>query len=60
MTERIEKAVLGMTQLQLSQESGLDLTTVNELENGSREPMRKTVHRLSKAFSISMTELVDF
>lgn len=50
----------GITQLELAHEAKLDLTTVNELENGSREPMLKTIHRLSEALSIRMTQLVDF
>ena len=42
---RIEK---GMTQLELSQETGLDLTTINELENGRREPKLGTVSRIER------------
>lgn len=49
-----------MTQLVLAHEAKLDLTTVNELENGSREPMLKTIYRLSKALSVRMPELVNF
>lgn len=43
---RVEK---GMTQLELAQETGLDLTTINELENGKREPMLGTIKKIVKA-----------
>lgn len=42
---RVEK---GMTQLELAQETGLDLTTINELENGRREPKLGTVSRIER------------
>lgn len=42
---RLEK---GMSQLELAQEAKLDLTTINELENGHREPMLSTVSKIAK------------
>jgi len=50
----------GISQLILSQKSGLDLTTINEIENGNREPMLKTVWRISKALDVSMSQMFDF
>jgi len=49
-----------MSQLQLSQESGLDLTTINEIENGNREPMLRTISRIAKAFNITISEIFNF
>jgi transcriptional regulator with XRE-family HTH domain len=42
---RLEK---GMSQLDLAQETGLDLTTINELENGHREPLLGTIKKIVK------------
>ncbi len=49
-----------MSQLQLSQESGLDLTTINEIENGNREPMLRTIWKIAKALSVRLNNLFDF
>jgi transcriptional regulator with XRE-family HTH domain len=50
----------GMSQLALAQKSGLDLTTINEIENGNREPMLKTVWRIANALGRKMSEMFDF
>ena len=50
----------GISQLVLSQKSGLDLTTINEIENGNREPMLKTVWRISRALGVSLSQMFDF
>ncbi len=50
----------GISQLVLSQRASLDLTTVNEIENGNREPMLKTIWRISKALGVSMSQMFDF
>jgi len=47
----------GMSQLDLSHKSGLDLTTINEIENGNREPMLKTVWRIANALKVEMSEM---
>lgn len=44
-TLRIEK---GITQLELAEEAGLDLTTINELEHGRREPKLGTIIAIQK------------
>ncbi|OGN41363.1 MAG: hypothetical protein A2606_01195 [Candidatus Yanofskybacteria bacterium RIFOXYD1_FULL_42_10] len=46
-----------MSQFALSQKSGLDLTTINEIENGNREPMLKTVWRIANALGVEMSEM---
>jgi transcriptional regulator with XRE-family HTH domain len=48
-----------MSQLELAQKSQLDLTTINEIENGNREPMLKTVWRIANALEIKMSDLFD-
>ncbi len=49
-----------LSQLELSQKSGLDLTTINEIENGNREPMLKTVWRIANALKMKMSEMFEF
>jgi transcriptional regulator with XRE-family HTH domain len=49
-----------MSQLELAQRSKLDLTTINEIENGNRSPMLKTMWRIANALDITVSHLVDF
>lgn len=49
-----------MSQLSLAQKAGLDLTTINEIENGNREPMLKTIWKLANALKLSIKDLFDF
>lgn len=49
-----------MSQLDLSQRAHLDLTTVNEVENGNREPMLKTIWKIANALDVKISELFDF
>lgn len=49
-----------MSQLQLAQKSQLDLTTINEIENGNREPMLRTIWRIANALDVSLSDLFDF
>lgn len=53
---RIQKK---MSQLDLAQKAKLDLTTVNELENGSREPMLKTIWKIANALEVKLPNLMD-
>lgn len=49
-----------MSQLALAQKAKLDLTTINELENGNREPMLRTIWKISNALGIKLSKLFDF
>ena len=49
-----------MSQLELAQKAKLDLTTINELENGNREPMLRTIWKISNALEIKLFQLFDF
>lgn len=48
-----------MSQLELSQKAGLDLTTVNELENGNREPILSTIWKLARALNVKESALLE-
>lgn len=49
-----------MSQLALAQKARLDLTTINEIENGSREPMLRTIWKIANALEVKLSELFDF
>ncbi len=49
-----------MSQLDLAQKAGLDLTTINEIENGSRDPMLKTIWRIARALEVKLSDLFNF
>ena len=49
-----------LSQLQLAEKSKLDITTINELENGNRQPMLKTVNKIANALSVKPSDLLDF
>lgn len=46
-----------MSQLALAQKAKLDLTTINEIENGIRDPMLKTIWKLANALQTSLKDL---
>ncbi len=50
----------GMSQLDLAQKANVDLTTVNEIENGNREPMLRTMWKIANALEVKLSELFDF
>lgn len=49
-----------MSQLLLAQKAKLDLTTINEIENGSRDPMLKTIWKISNALGVKVSQLFEF
>lgn len=49
-----------MSQLDLAQRSKLDLTTINEIENGNREPMLRTIWKISNGLEVKLFELFNF
>ncbi len=48
-----------MSQLALAQKAGLDLTTINEIENGNREPMLRTIWKIANALNVELPELFN-
>ena len=49
-----------ISQLALAEKSKLDLKTVNNLENGVRQPVLKTIWKLANGLGVSMSKLLDF
>lgn len=49
-----------MSQMALAQKSGLDITTINEIENGNRDPMLKTIWKIANALEVKLPQLFEF
>ncbi len=49
-----------ISQLTLAQKAKLDLTTINEIENGNRDPMLKTIWKIANALNVKLDKLFDF
>jgi transcriptional regulator with XRE-family HTH domain len=49
-----------MSQEDLANSAKIDLTTVNELEQGNRDPMLKTIWKIANALKVKVSELFDF
>lgn len=47
-----------MSQMELAEKSGLDVTTINELENTDRQPMLKTTWKIANALKIKPKDLL--
>lgn len=50
----------GLTQEELAEKAKLDLTSVNEIESGLRNPSVKTLYKISLALKISLEDLFRF
>lgn len=48
-----------MSQLELAQKAKLDITTVNEIENGNRDPMLRTIWKIALALKVPIKELFN-
>ncbi|MCX6784282.1 MAG: helix-turn-helix transcriptional regulator [candidate division WWE3 bacterium] len=48
----------GLSQQQVAENAHLDLTSVNEIENGRRNPSLETLARLAKVLEVSPHELL--
>jgi DNA-binding XRE family transcriptional regulator len=46
-----------VSQQKLAEDSGLDLTTINEIENGKRNPRLFTLIKIASILKINMKEL---
>ncbi len=48
----------GLSQEKLAFEIGMDLTSVNEIERGKRNPTLRTVVKIARAFGLRPAELL--
>ena len=48
------------TQQTLAEKIKMDITTINEIENGRRNPSLKTINKLARALKIAPSELLIF
>jgi transcriptional regulator with XRE-family HTH domain len=49
----------GLSQEKLAFEIGMDLTSVNEIERGKRNPTLRTVVKIAQAFGLRPAELLS-
>ncbi len=49
-----------MSQEALAAKSHLDLTTINELDNGNRDPILKTIWKIANALGVKVNDLFPF
>lgn len=47
-----------LSQQKLAELIGMDLTSVNEIENGHRNPSLKTIGKIAKALSVTPKDLL--
>ncbi|EKE05095.1 MAG: hypothetical protein ACD_19C00426G0117 [uncultured bacterium] len=50
---------MGLSQEQLAIKAHLDITSINEIENGSRNPMLKTIKKIAGALGVASKDLLD-
>lgn len=48
-----------LSQLQLAEKAGLDVTTINELEKSHRDPLFATIKKIAKALRVSIDKLTN-
>ena len=49
---------MGLSQMDLAIKAGLDVTTINELESGKRQPMLKTTWKIANALKVKTKDLL--
>jgi transcriptional regulator with XRE-family HTH domain len=49
----------GLSQEELAVKAKIDLTSVNEMESGGRNPSLKTIHKISLGLKIPLKDLFD-
>ena len=55
----IKRAELGLTQKEVADACGMDGSAISRLEDGTRNPSMKTLHRLAKLFKVSVPQLLS-
>lgn len=48
----------GLSQMDLATKADLDVTTINELESGKRQPMLKTTWKIANALKVKTKDLL--
>lgn len=49
-----------LSQLELANKANLDLTTINEIEKGNRDPMLRTIWRIANALGVKIKDIFPF
>ena len=56
---RLLRRQRGLSQEKLAEMIKMDFTSVNELENGKRNPSLKTIHKIARALKVSVKDLFE-
>ena len=56
---RVLRRQRGLSQEKLAEMIKMDFTSVNELENGKRNPSLKTIHKIARALKVSVKDLFE-
>lgn len=56
---RLLRRQRGLSQEKLAEVIKMDFTSVNELENGKRNPSLKTIHKIAGALKVSVKDLFE-
>jgi transcriptional regulator with XRE-family HTH domain len=56
---RAAREAAGLSQVGLSERSGIALSHLNKLENARRDPTTHTLLRIARALDISLSELLE-
>lgn len=56
---RLLRRQRGLSQEKLAETIKMDFTSVNELENGKRNPSLKTIHKIARALKVSVKDLFE-
>jgi len=54
---RVLRRQRGLSQEKLAEMIKMDFTSVNELENGKRNPSLKTIHKIARALKVPVENL---
>jgi transcriptional regulator with XRE-family HTH domain len=57
---RVLRKQQGLSQQELAVNINMDLTSVNEIENGRRNPSLKTIEKIARALKVPVFELFKF
>ena len=58
-TVRLLRKSKGLSQEKLAFETGMDLTSINEIETGKRNPTLRTIVRIARVLGVTPAELVS-
>ena len=56
---KVKRRQRGLNQEQLAEMAKMDFTSINEIENGKRNPSLRTLNKIARALKVSPKDLLD-